>query len=68
LARALREEAKSVLASYERKQKEVAEQTERIISTAKEEAMAAAKQAKADLKKGADKGNKNAARLLAELK
>lgn len=49
-ARALREEAKSVLASYERKQKEVAEQTERIISTAKEEAMAAAKQAKADLK------------------
>ncbi len=49
-ARALREEAKSVLASYERKQKEVAEQTDRIISTAKEEAMAAAKQAKADLK------------------
>ena len=48
-ARALREEAKSVLASYERKQKEVAEQTDRIISTAKEEAMAAAKQAKADL-------------------
>lgn len=48
-ARALREEAKSVLASYERKQKEVAEQTERIISTAKEEAMAAARQAKADL-------------------
>src|SRR5690606_34018134 len=49
-ARALREEAKSVLASYERKQKEVAEQTDRIISTAKDEAMAAAKQAKADLK------------------
>ena len=48
--RALREEAKSVLASYERKQKEVAEQTDRIISTAKEEAMAAAKQAKADKK------------------
>ncbi|MBK8439608.1 MAG: F0F1 ATP synthase subunit B [Rhodobacter sp.] len=49
-ARALREEAKSVLASYERKQKEVAEQTDRIISTAKDEAMAAAEQAKADLK------------------
>ena len=49
-ARALREEAKSVLASYERKQKDVAEQTDRIIATAKEEAMAAAKQAKADLK------------------
>ncbi|MEZ5798735.1 MAG: F0F1 ATP synthase subunit B [Paracoccaceae bacterium] len=49
-ARSLREEAKSVLASYERKQKEVAEQTDRIISTAKDEAMAAAEQAKADLK------------------
>lgn len=49
-ARALREEAKSVLASYERKQKEVAEQTDRIIANAKEEAQAAATQAKADLK------------------
>ncbi len=49
-ARALREEAKSVLASYERKQKDVAEQTERIIANAKDEAMAAAAQAKADLK------------------
>jgi F-type H+-transporting ATPase subunit b len=49
-ARALREEAKTVLASYERKQKDVAEQTERIIANAKEEAMAAAAQAKADLK------------------
>ena len=49
-ARALREEAKAVLASYERKQKEVAEQTDRIIATAKEEAMAAAAQAREDLK------------------
>lgn len=49
-ARALREEAKTVLASYERKQKEVAEQTDRIIASAREEAMAAAAQAKADLK------------------
>lgn len=49
-ARALREEAKSILASYERKQKEVVEQTDRIIASAKEEAMAAAAQAKADLK------------------
>lgn len=49
-ARALREEAKSVLASYERKQREVMEQTDRIIASAKEEAMAAAAQAKADLK------------------
>ena len=49
-ARALREEAKAILASYERKQKEVQEQSERIVASAKEEAMAAAEQAKADLK------------------
>lgn len=49
-ARALREEAKTILASYERKQKEVAEQTDRIIAAAKDAAMAAAEQAKADLK------------------
>ena len=49
-ARALRDEAKAVLASYERKQKEVQEQSERIVASAKEEAMNAAAQAKADLK------------------
>lgn len=49
-ARALREEAKTILASYERKQKEVQEQSERIVASAKDEAMAAAKQAKDDLK------------------
>ncbi len=49
-ARALREEAKSILASYERRQKEVQEQADRIVSSAREEAMAAAAQAKADLK------------------
>jgi F-type H+-transporting ATPase subunit b len=49
-ARALRDEARSLLSSYEKKQKEVQEQSERIIASAKEEAMAAAKQAKADLK------------------
>jgi F-type H+-transporting ATPase subunit b len=49
-ARSLRDEAKAVLASYERKQKEVQEQSERIVASAKEEAMAAAEQAKADLK------------------
>lgn len=48
-ARALREEAKSILATYERRQKEVQEQADRIVSTAKDEAMAAAEQAKADL-------------------
>ncbi len=49
-ARALQEEAQTVLAQYERKQKEVAEQAERIVAQAKAEAEAAAEQAKADLK------------------
>ena len=49
-AKALREEARALLSSYERKQKEVQEQSERIVASAKEEAMAAAKQAKEDLK------------------
>jgi F-type H+-transporting ATPase subunit b len=48
-ARALREEAKTILASYERKAREAAEQTDRIIASAREEAMAAAAQAKTDL-------------------
>jgi len=49
-AKALRDEAQALLASYERKQREVAEQSERIISTAKEEAGIAAAKAKDDLK------------------
>ena len=49
-AKALREEAQTILASYERKQKEVAEQSERIIANAKKEAQEAAVQAKEDLK------------------
>jgi F-type H+-transporting ATPase subunit b len=49
-ARTLREEAKALLGSYERKQKEVQEQSDRIVASAKEEAMIAAAQAKADLK------------------
>lgn len=48
-ARALREEAKALLASYERKQKEVKEQSDRIVAAAKAEAEAAAAQAKLDL-------------------
>ncbi|MDN5787493.1 F0F1 ATP synthase subunit B [Pseudorhodobacter sp.] len=48
-ARALREEAKAILASYERKKKEVQEQSERIVASAKDEATAAAEQAKLDL-------------------
>lgn len=49
-ARALREEAKTILASYERKAKEVQEQSDRIVAGAKDEAMAAAAKAKAELK------------------
>ncbi|MCG6884623.1 MAG: F0F1 ATP synthase subunit B [Silicimonas sp.] len=48
-AKALREEAQSVLASYERKQLEVQEQANRIIAQAKESAAEAAEQAKLDL-------------------
>lgn len=50
-ARKLREEAQTLLASYERKQKEVQEQADRIVAAAKEEATAAGVQAKADLEK-----------------
>lgn len=48
-ARALRDEAKDLLATYERKQLEVQEQSARIVAHAKAEAEAAAAQAKADL-------------------
>lgn len=48
-ARALREEAQTLLASYERKQKEVQEQADRIVAHAKSEAAEAADQAKKDL-------------------
>lgn len=49
-ARALREEAQELLASYERKSRDVADQSARIVASAKDEAKAAAEQAKADLK------------------
>ena len=49
-AKALREEAQTILASYERKQREVQEQADRIIETAKSEAAEAAEKAKSDLK------------------
>lgn len=49
-ARALREEAQTILATYERQQKEVAKQAERIVAHAKEEAANAAAAAKEDLK------------------
>ena len=50
-ARALRDEAQAILANYERKQKEVQEQSGRIVEAAKEEALLAAEAAKEDLKK-----------------
>lgn len=48
-ARALRDEAQTILASYERKQKEMQAQADRIVANAKDEAMAAYDRAKADL-------------------
>lgn len=50
-ARALREEAQTLLASYERKQREVTEQSQRIVTQARADAEAAAEKAKADLEK-----------------
>ena len=49
-AKALREEAQTLLASYERKQKDVQVQAARIVENAKEEAERAAVQAKDDIK------------------
>jgi F-type H+-transporting ATPase subunit b len=49
-ARNLRDEAQAVLAAYERKSREVAEQSQRIIDHAREEARLAADAAKDDLK------------------
>jgi len=49
-AKALREEAQTILASYERKQKEVQEQADRIVETAKHEAADAATKARENLK------------------
>lgn len=48
-ARALREEAQTILASYERKHREVQEQSKRIVEHAKEEAEVAAAQARQEL-------------------
>ncbi len=50
-ARALHEEARSLLASYERKQREVQTQSDAIVAAAKDDAALAAEQAKVDLEK-----------------
>jgi F-type H+-transporting ATPase subunit b len=49
-AKALHDEAKAVLAQYDAKKREMQEQANRIVETAKREAQAAAEQAKTDLK------------------
>ncbi len=54
-ARALREEAQTLLASYERKAREVSEQAERIVARAKEEASEAAEQSKEDIRKSVER-------------
>jgi F-type H+-transporting ATPase subunit b len=50
-ARSLRDEAQAILASYARKQAEVAEQAREIVAHARAEAEAAARQAHADLER-----------------
>ena len=54
-ARKLREDAQTLLASYERKQKEVQEQADRIVAAAKQEAAAAGEQARLDLAKSVER-------------
>ncbi len=54
-ARALREEAKALLASYEAKSREVSAQADRIVAQAREEAQMAAGQARADLAKAIER-------------
>lgn len=49
-AKTLHEEAQALLVSYERKQAEVQAQADRIVASAREEAAAAAEQAKSDIK------------------
>lgn len=50
-ARKLREEAQTLLASYERKQKDVQDQADRIVAAAREDAKTSAEQAKIELEK-----------------
>ena len=54
-ARSLRDEAQALLASYERKHKEVQEQADKIVAQAKTDAEAAAEQARADLSRSIDR-------------
>ena len=54
-ARALREEAQTLLASYERKQKEVQEQADRIVENARTEAKRSAEQSKKEIAESIDR-------------
>ncbi len=54
-ARALRDEAQTLLAGYERKQKDVQEQADRIVASAKEEAQRSAGQAREELAKSVER-------------
>ena len=54
-ARQLREEAQTLLASYERKSREVQEQADRIVAQARDSARESADQAKADLQRSIER-------------
>lgn len=54
-ARSLREEAQALLASFEKKQKDVAEQADRIVAQAKEEATRAAAEAREDIARNVER-------------
>ncbi len=54
-ARGLREEAQTLLASYERKQKEVQEQADRIVASAREQAKTEAEQAREELDRSVER-------------
>lgn len=54
-ARALREEAQTLLASYERKAREAKEESEKIVARAREEATTAARQAREDLERSVER-------------
>ncbi|WP_296764303.1 F0F1 ATP synthase subunit B [Sediminimonas sp.] len=64
-ARALREEAQALLASYERQQKEAQAQADRIVAQAKDEANASAEQAKQDIKRSVERRKQAAEEQLA---
>ena len=54
-ARALREEAQTILAEFERKQKDVQDEAQRIVAQARSDAEAAAQQAKEDLQRSIER-------------